>query len=48
MFGHSSLEMTRVHTQVSIQHLEEVHRQTHPAAKLGRTPDERDLDPAPR
>jgi integrase/recombinase XerD len=48
MLGHSSLEMTQVYTQVSIQHLKDVHGKTHPAAKLGREPDEPDPDRAPR
>jgi integrase/recombinase XerD len=34
MLGHAELSSTEVYTQVSIQKLKEVHRATHPTARL--------------
>ncbi len=34
ILGHASLKTTQLYTQVSIRHLKEVHRQTHPGANL--------------
>ena len=35
MLGHARLDTTALYTQVSIQKLKEIHRATHPGAKLG-------------
>jgi len=35
LLGHASLESTQVYTHVSIPHLREVHRRTHPASRTG-------------
>jgi integrase/recombinase XerD len=37
MLGHSDLATTEIYTRVSILKLQEVHRATHPTAKLERT-----------
>jgi len=36
MLGHEDLTSTQIYTQVSIRKLQEVHRRTHPAARLSR------------
>lgn len=36
ILGHEKLETTKVHTQLSIERLKEVHAATHPAVKLTR------------
>lgn len=38
LLGHSKLTTTQIYTQVSIRKLQEVHRATHPGAKLVRRP----------
>jgi integrase/recombinase XerD len=38
LLGHSKIETTQVYTQVSIQKLKEVHRQSHPAERSWRNP----------
>jgi len=34
MLGHASLNSTEIYTQVSIRKLQEIHRATHPSARL--------------
>jgi integrase/recombinase XerD len=36
MLGHSKLNTTQVYTRVSIKKLKEVHKKTHPGARLKR------------
>lgn len=37
MLGHASLATTQIYTHVSIRKLQEIHRATHPAAKMERS-----------